>query len=78
MCSRGSIVGIKGFPSRTAQGEFTIVAKEFSLLAHVDKNMPMMNWSHKMTLKDSELRFQKRYLDLITNNVLKEFFVKRT
>jgi lysyl-tRNA synthetase class 2 len=38
----------------------------------------MMNWSHKKTLKDSELRFQKRYLDLIVNNAdVKRFFYTR-
>ncbi len=38
----------------------------------------MMNWSHKRTLKDSELRFQKRYLDLIVNNDdVKRFFLTR-
>jgi len=37
-----------------------------------------MNWSHKKTLKDSELRFQKRYLDLIVNNNdVKRFFLTR-
>ncbi len=38
----------------------------------------MMNWNHKKTLKDSELRFQKRYLDLIVNNNdVKRFFLTR-
>lgn len=56
-CSRGAIIGIEGYPGRTAAGEFTIIASEFNLLAPCDKNLPMMNWSHKKTLKDSELRF---------------------
>ena len=37
----------------------------------------MMNWNHKKTLKDSEKRFKQRYLDLIVNNDLKQFFFKR-
>jgi lysyl-tRNA synthetase class 2 len=38
----------------------------------------MMNWTHKKTLKDSEVRFQKRYLDLIVNNAdVKQFFYTR-
>ena len=36
-----------------------------------------MNWNHKKTLKDSEKRFSQRYLDLIVNSELKDFFVKR-
>ena len=39
--------------------------------------MPMMNWTHTQSLKDAELRFQKRYLDLICNTKIHEIFVKR-
>jgi lysyl-tRNA synthetase class II len=56
-CHRGAIVGIEGYPGRTAAGEFTIIATDFSLLSSCDINLPMMNWSHKKTLKDSEQRF---------------------
>jgi lysyl-tRNA synthetase, class II len=77
-CVRGAIVGIEGIPGRTDAGEFTITATDFSLLAPCDKNLPMMNWNHKKTLKDAELRFQKRYLDLIVNNAdVKRFFYTR-
>ena len=77
-CVRGAIVGVEGVPGRTEAGEFTIIASDFSLLAPCDKNLPMMNWNHKKTLKDAELRFQKRYLDLIVNNAdVKKFFYTR-
>jgi lysyl-tRNA synthetase class 2 len=56
-CVRGAIVGVEGVPGRTEAGEFTIIASDFSLLAPCDKNLPMMNWNHKKTLKDAELRF---------------------
>lgn len=56
-CQRGAIVGIEGYPGRTQAGEFTIIASDFSLLAPCNKNLPMMNWTHKRTLKDIELRF---------------------
>lgn len=36
----------------------------------------MMNWGKAM-LKDGEKRFSQRYLDLIVNSNLKEFFIKR-
>jgi lysyl-tRNA synthetase class II len=53
-------------------------ATEFKLLSAIDKNLPMMNWSHKKTLKDSELRFQKRYLDIMVNNAdVKRFLETR-
>lgn len=76
-CPRGSIIGIKGFPGRTETGEFSVVAQDISLLASCDKNLPMMNWNHKKTLKDSEKRFKHRYLDLIVNHELKAFFFTR-
>ena len=37
----------------------------------------MMNWNHKKTLKDGEKRFQQRYLDLIVNSEVKNFFNTR-
>ena len=54
-----------------------MAATEFAHLAECPKNLPMMNWTHKKTLKDSEKRFQQRYLDFIVNSELKSFFVKR-
>jgi len=47
------------------------------LLAECPKNMPAMNWSHKNALKDGEKRFAQRYLDLIVNSEIKDFFKKR-
>ena len=70
-CQRGAIVGIEGKPGYTEAGEFTVIADNLSLLSTCDKNLPMMNWNHKKTLKDSEKRFSQRYLDLIVNNDLK-------
>jgi lysyl-tRNA synthetase class 2 len=67
-CQRGAILGIEGTPYRTQAGEFTILASEVSHLAECPKNMPMMNWAHKSTLKDGEKRFSQRHLDFIANS----------
>ena len=48
------------------------------VLAYCAQNMPMMNWTHKKTLKDCELRFQKRYLDFMVNNDIKKLFILRS
>ena len=56
-CHRGAIVGVDGHPGRTDAGEFSIVANKISPLAECPKNLPMMNWNHKKTLKDGEKRF---------------------
>lgn len=55
----------------TDAGEFSIIANEVYILGNTDKNLPMMNWSHKNTLKDSEKRFNERHLDFIVNNDIK-------
>lgn len=56
-CHRGAIVGIEGHPGRTQAGEFSVVAESVTPLAECPKNLPMMNWNHKKTLKDGEKRF---------------------
>ena len=69
---------MNGVPGRTQAGEFAIVAKEFNLLASCSsENLPMMNYSHKTMLKNSETRFAKRHLDFIVNSEFKTFFKKR-
>ena len=56
-CHRGAIVGVSGYPGRTDAGEFSILASKVEPLAKCPKNLPMMNWNHKKTLKDGEKRF---------------------
>lgn len=63
--NRGDIIGIVGNPCRTKAGELTLSAKSCIRLSECIHNMPMMNWTHTQTLKDMEVRFHKRYLDLI-------------
>lgn len=76
-CLRGAVIGVSGHPTRTAAGEFTIQGNTLASLAECPKNLPMMNWNHKSTLKDGEKRFQQRYLDFLVNNDIKQFFIKR-
>jgi lysyl-tRNA synthetase, class II len=74
---RGSIIGIEGEPGHTQAGEFSLFAKSLTHLAECDQSLPMTNWDHKKTLKDGEKRFRERHLDLIVNNELKQFFIRR-
>ena len=70
----GDIVGITGNIFRTKKGELSIRTKSFQLLA---KNLrPLPEKWHG--LKDTELRYRKRYIDLITNPEVKEVFLKRS
>jgi lysyl-tRNA synthetase class 2 len=70
----GDIVGVKGFVFKTKKGEVSIRAKEFVLLSKCIRPLPE-KWHG---LKDKEVRYRKRYLDLITNPEVKKTFVMRS
>ncbi len=70
----GDIVGMKGELFRTRTGEPTILIKEFQLLAKAIRPLPE-KWHG---LKDVEIRYRKRYLDLLVNDDVKSVFVTRS
>ncbi|MEN3033360.1 MAG: lysine--tRNA ligase [Aquificaceae bacterium] len=59
----GDVLGIEGELFRTKAGELTIDVKRFEILAKSLNPMPE-KWHG---LKDTEVRYRKRYLDLIVN-----------
>ena len=70
----GDIVGITGFVFKTKTGEISIHAKEFTLLSKSLRPLPEKFHG----LKDTDLRYRQRYVDLIVNPEVKDTFVKRT
>ena len=60
---RGDIVGMKGNPTKTKRGELSIVPTEFTLLSACLHPLPHLHYG----LKDHELRYRQRYLDLMIN-----------
>ncbi len=70
----GDIVGVKGFAFRTKRGEISVHVKEMKLLCK--SLQPLPEKFHG--LKDPDLRYRQRYLDLIVNPEVKETFIKRT
>lgn len=70
----GDIVGIKGEVFRTRTGEITVAIKELKLLCKSLRPLPE-KWHG---LKDVELRYRQRYVDLIVNPEVKEVFVLRS
>jgi lysyl-tRNA synthetase class 2 len=70
----GDIIGVKGTIFRTKMGEISVYAEEFELLAKSVRPLPEKFHG----LKDVEIRYRQRYLDLISNPEVKEIFVKRT
>ena len=70
----GDIVGVAGTPFVTRTGELTVQAGEVSLLTKAVRPLPE-KWHG---LKDIELRYRQRYVDLIANPQVREIFLRRT
>ena len=70
----GDIVGLKGKLFKTKTGELTIHANETELLTKSLKPLPEKHAG----LVDTEQRYRKRYLDLITNQDSREIFKQRS
>ncbi|WP_432404894.1 lysine--tRNA ligase [Wukongibacter sp. M2B1] len=69
----GDIVGIKGTVFKTKKEEISIRANEVKLLSKSLQVLPE-KWHG---LKDQDLRYRQRYVDLIVNPEVKETFIKR-
>lgn len=70
----GDIIGIKGFVFKTKTGEISVHAKEVLLLSKSLQILPEKFHG----LKDQELRYRQRYVDLIVNPEVKETFFMRS
>ena len=70
----GDIVGIKGTVFTTKMGEISVHATEVVLLSKSLQILPEKFHG----LKDQELRYRQRYVDLIVNPEVKEVFFKRS
>ncbi|MDO9574027.1 MAG: lysine--tRNA ligase [Candidatus Contubernalis sp.] len=70
----GDIIGVKGKVFKTRKGEVTVSIIEFQLLAKSLRPLPE-KWHG---LKDVELRYRQRYLDLIVNPQVKKVFIQRS
>ena len=70
----GDIIGTEGFVFRTRRGEISVHVTAISLLSK--SLLPLPDKWHG--LKDTELRYRQRYVDLITAPEVREAFVKRS
>lgn len=70
----GDIVGIKGEVFKTRTGEVSIHASEVTLLTKSLQVLPEKFHG----LKDTDIRYRQRYVDLIMNKDVKDTFVKRS
>lgn len=69
----GDIVGVVGPLTKTRTGELTLVVERCDLLTKNFRPLPE-KWHG---LKDVEIRYRRRYLDLIANPQTREIFHKR-
>jgi lysyl-tRNA synthetase class 2 len=81
----GDIIGVKGYVFKTRTGEISVHSQEVVLL---NKSLRILPIPKEMTdeqgnkvvfdaFSDKELRYRKRYLDLIVNPQVRDVFVKR-
>ncbi len=70
----GDIIGIKGFVFKTRTEEISVHAKEVILLTKSLRPLPEKFHG----LKDMDLRYRQRYVDLIVNPEVKDTFILRS
>jgi len=70
----GDFFGVTGIVFKTKTGEVTIKADEFELLSKSIRPLPEKYHG----IQDKELRYRKRYLDLLMNKDVRDVFKKRT
>ena len=69
----GDMLGVVGHPFRTKRGELSILVTRCVLLAKALRPLPE-KWHG---LKETEIRYRQRYVDLIANPEVRETFRKR-
>ena len=78
----GDFIGIEGVVFKTRVGEITIDVHKFHLLSKSLKPLPLPKTDKDGNVYDAfndpELRYRRRYVDLVVNNHVKETFIKRS
>ncbi|NLK52973.1 MAG: lysine--tRNA ligase [Syntrophomonadaceae bacterium] len=70
----GDIIGVQGNVFRTKRGEISVAVQTITLLAKSLRPLPE-KWHG---LKDVDLRYRQRYLDLIVNPEVRQVFILRS
>lgn len=77
----GDIIGIRGDVFKTRMGEITVNVKEFTILSKSLRPLPIVKEKDGViydAFTDPEMRYRRRYVDLIVNPAVRETFIKRT
>lgn len=70
----GDLIGVEGHLFRTHKGELTLFVKKFTLLCKTLLPLPEKHSG----LTDKEIRYRKRWLDLITHEEVRKTFLTRS
>jgi len=70
----GDVVGVGGHPGRARRGEPSLLAESLEVLSR--NTQPLPDTFHGLT--DVELRYRKRYLDLLVNEETRADFILRS
>ncbi len=70
----GDIIGVEGEAFRTKTGELTILVRKFQLLTKSLRPLPEKYHG----LKNVEIRYRQRYVDLIVNEEVRKLFITRS
>ena len=70
----GDIVGVRGYVFKTQTGEISIHTEHIELLSK--SLLPLPEKFHG--LRDNDLRYRQRYVDLIVNPEVRDVFIKRS
>ncbi len=77
----GDFIGVTGFVFRTKTGEISIHAQSLTVLAKSLRPLPIVKMKDGVaydSFDDPELRYRRRYVDLVVNKGIKDIFLKRT
>ena len=76
----GDFIGIRGYVFKTQMGEISVHAEELTILSKSLKPLPVVKYKDGVAydkFDDPELRYRRRYIDLVVNDGVKETFEKR-
>ncbi|MDE6094064.1 MAG: lysine--tRNA ligase, partial [Muribaculaceae bacterium] len=77
----GDYVGVTGYVFRTQTGEISVHAQTLTVLSKSLRPLPVVKIKDGVaydSFDDPELRYRRRYVDLVVNPQVKEIFIKRT
>ena len=77
----GDFVGVKGYVFRTQTGQISVHAKVLTVLSKSLRPLPIVKMKDGVVydaFDDPEMRYRRRYVDLVVNEGVKDIFVKRT